>query len=157
MLLIKVRFCWSHSKRNTIQMDGVSFCFLLISNKCYRITTICSPTERAKSVGEEPKRRRWRMKRGDEVAAVGISAARRGNPGHRKSRLHIRLIPTAQAEFYLTQCRWFEQGRGSQRKADYHSVVCFFFRFSFGSNNSTAHSRMPRLFTGDRAAAACGR
>ena len=36
-----------------------------------------------------------------------VSAARQGNPGHRKSRLDTRKLPTAQAEFHLPLCRPF--------------------------------------------------
>ena len=69
------------------------------------------------------------MKRGDEVAAVGISAARQRNPGHRKSRLDERRIPTAQAEFHLPQCRPFEE-RNEVKTKDHLSVV-FFVAFDY--------------------------
>ena len=94
-----VRAQQGEPKRNTIRMDGVFFLFLVDLQPMQPITTLCSSTERAKSVGEEPKRRRWRMKRGDEVAAVGISAARRRNPGHRKSRLDTRKLPPHKRSF----------------------------------------------------------
>ena len=94
-----------------------SFCLLLISSRCYRIISICSPTERAKAVG-------------DEVAAVGISAARRGNPGHRKSHPGERRISTPQAEFLQPQCRWFELFRMIQTKSVPNGYAFFALIFS---------------------------
>jgi len=94
-----------------------------------RSAAACSPTERAKSADEEPKRRRWRMKRGDEVAAVGISAGRQGNSGHRKSRPDARGPPPCVRSLDELPCRWFEPNRGSQNMKPPNRVV-----FCFGSH-----------------------
>ena len=99
---------------------------------------MCSPTERAKSVGEEPKRRRWRMKRGDEVAAVGISAARRRNPGHRKSRLDVRRISAARAAFRDIQQILYTQKVSLQESFSRLRGCCKFFSYMLYSMQSKA-------------------
>jgi len=104
-------------KHETTQSGGFLFWLpsLELGRGCWSAAA-CSPTERAKSAGEEPKRRRWRMKRGEEVAAVGISAGRQGNSGNRKSRPAERRPPPCVRSLDELPCRWFEPNRGSQEK-----------------------------------------
>ncbi len=73
-----ISFCLACQKRNT----STRMCFLFyIRRKSHIILN-----DLRVSKDDEPKRRRWRKKRGDEVAAVGISDGRQRNSGHRKSR-----------------------------------------------------------------------
>ena len=65
-----------------------------------------------------------RLLTGDRAAAI-----RRRNPGHRKSRLDTRLIPTAHPEFHLPQCRPFEERNEVKTKG--HLSVVFFVALNY--------------------------